>query len=178
MLPRTARQTAADAAGDRGFTLIELVVVMSILGTMLSMSTFGFTNWRNTAQQQGTADQLVSALRNASTRAIAEGRTYCVAIAADGRSYTPWRFACDSTTGTPVASPTRAQGNNVALTATVPFPTTAALPSPTPACPTGNKCLYFYPRGTAVPAQVLVTSTARTKTYTVIVEGLTARVYQ
>lgn len=162
---------------ENGITLIELVVVMSILGTVLSMGTFGFTNWKNTAQQQGTGDELVSALRIASTRAISEGRTYCVAIAADGRSYTSWRSACDAA-APPVGPPQRVQGNDITLVATVPFPTTASLPSPTPACPSGNKCLYFYPRGTAIPAQIVVSSTARAKTYTVRVEGLTARVYQ
>lgn len=164
--------------GDRGFTLIEVVVVMSIMGILMSIATFGFTNWRNTAQQQGTADELVSSLRNTATRAVSEGRTYCVAVAADGRSYTPWRFACNSTTGTQVTSPTRVQGNDVTLVATVPFPSTAAMPSPAPACPAGSTCLYFYPRGTAIPAQIVVNSSARSKTYSIRVEGLTARVYQ
>lgn len=171
----TARPSRpARTAGDIGFTLIELTVVMSIMGLLVSLGSFGFTSWRNTAQQQGTADEVVSALRNAATRAVSEGRTYCVAVAADGRSYTPWQYSCG--TGTQVAAPKRVQGSSVTLAATV--PTTGSLPTPTPACPAGNQCLYFYPRGTAIPAQVIVNSTARTKTYTVLVEGLTARVYK
>lgn len=161
-----------------GFTLVEMVVVMSILGVLMALGVFGFANWRDTVQHQGTADELVSALRNASTRAISEGRTYCVQVAADGRSHSQWRTACSPTTGTQVKGAVPAQGNGVSLDATVPFPSTVALPTPTPACPTGMKCLYFTPRGTAIPAQVVVRSTARTKTYTVRVEGLTARVYQ
>lgn len=171
-------RSRARLAPDAGFTLIEMVVVMSILGTLMSIGTFGFLNWKNTAQQQGTADEVVSALRNASTRAVSEGRTYCMAFAADGRSYTAWRSACSSSTGTQVAAPTRVQGNDVTLATTVPFPSTAAMPSPAPACPAAHSCLYFYPRGTAIPAQVVVSSTARSKTYTIHVEGLTARVYQ
>jgi type II secretion system protein H len=163
---------------DDGFTLLEVVVVMALAGIVMSIATFGFTNWRNVAQQQGTADELVSVLRNASTQAISEGRTYCLSIAADGRSYTRWRFACDGATGTQVGAPMEVQGNHVVLDATVPYPSSAPMPSPTPACPAGNRCLYFYPRGTAIPAQVVVHSSARSKTYTVRVEGLTARVYQ
>ncbi len=171
-------RSAVGVREEAGFTLLELVVVMSVMGVVLSIGVFGFANWRDTAQQQGTADELVSALRTASTRAISEGRTYCVQIAADGRSYTSWRSACSPTTGTQVTGAIPAQGSAVTLATTVPFPGTAAMPNPTPACPSTAKCLYFFPRGTALPAQVLVSSAARTKTYTVRVEGLTARVHQ
>lgn len=170
------RPTAEPSAGESGFTLLEMVVVMSILGVVMAMGVFGFTNWRDTAQQQGTADELVSSLRNASTRAISEGRTYCVEIAADRRSYRQWRVTCG--TGTQVSSSTPAQGSAVTLDATVPFPASSPLPA-SAVCPATSKCLYFYPRGTAIPAQVVVRSSARTTTtYTVRVEGLTARVYQ
>ena len=155
---------------DRGFTLIELLVVMSIAGTLALISTFSFSNWRNTSQHQGSADELVSQLRNTSQRSISEGRTYCVDVASGGRSYTLWRTACGAT-GTQVAGPFTVQGPNVTLTAAVTPPT------PAPVCPATSTCLYFYPRGTAVPAVVTVASAVRSKTYTVRVEGLTARVY-
>jgi len=151
-----------------GFTLIELVVVMSIASVLLGLGVFGFTSWRLTAQQQGTASELTSTLRNASVRAVSEGRTYCVSISA-GTSYVLWKYTCG--TGTQVAGPFRVQSNKVLLT------TTATLPSPAPACPEAQSCLYFYPRGTAIPATVTVTSTARSKVYRVNVEGLTSRVY-
>jgi len=178
MLRQLGRRLEQRRTGDAGFTLVEMVVVMSILGLMMSIGIFGFSNWRNTAQQQGTADELVSALRNASTQAVSEGRTYCIQIAADGRSYTRWRTACNGTAANQVGGVVRTQSAAVTLAATVPFPATAALPSPAPACPSGTKCLYFYPRGTAIPAEVVVSSTARSKTYTIRVEGLTARVHQ
>jgi prepilin-type N-terminal cleavage/methylation domain-containing protein len=174
VLVRTPGRTGA-AADDAGFTLIELIAVMTVGGVLLAMSGFGFVNYRNTAQQQGSTDQLVSALRNASVRAISEGRTYCVDVAPDGRSYQLWRVACDTATGTPVAAPAKVQGGAVTLAATVPFPASAV---PAPLCPTTHRCLSFSPRGTAVPARIVVSSTARQKTYTVRVEGLTARVYR
>ena len=156
---------------DSGFTLIELLVVMSIAGTLALISTFSFSNWRNTSQHQGSADELVSQLRNVSQRSISEGRTYCVDIASGGRSYTLWRTACGAT-GAQVAGPFAVQSPDVTLTA---FTTP---PTPAPACPATSTCLYFYPRGTAVPAFVTVASAVRSKTYTVRVEGLTARVYK
>ena len=158
---------------EGGFTLIELLVVMSIAGTLALISTFSFSNWRDTSQHQGSADELVSQLRNASQRSIAEGRTYCVDVATGGRSYTLWRTACDAT-GAQVAGPVTVQGPTVTLAAIL----TPPVPVPAPLCPATSKCLYFYPRGTAVRASVTVASTVRSKTYTVVIEGLTARVYK
>lgn len=151
--------------------MIELLVVMVIVSILASIAMFGFWSWQRTAQQQGSAQELVSQLRNASERAISEGRTYCVNIDSTKRSYTLWRYACDTATGARVAGPYTTQSPNVTLAATL------TPPSPAPACPASNSCLYFYPRGTAIPATLNVNSSARSKVYTVTVEGLTARVY-
>ena len=167
----SAQQVRRDVAGEGGFSLIELMVVMAIAGILLMIGSFGFVNWQRTAQQQGSAKELVSQLRNASERAISEGRTYCVDIDSTNRSYTLWRYACDSTAGSQVAGPYTTQSPNVT------FAPALLNPSPAPLCPASNSCLYFYPRGTAIPATVNVNSSARSKVYTVTVEGLTARVY-
>jgi type II secretion system protein H len=157
---------------DTGFTLIELVVVMSISGVLASIGVFGFANWQATAEQQGTADSVLSQLRNASTRSVSEGRTYCVEISAGGTSYSLYRYSCSTTApSSRVLGPKATQSTDVTLTAAVTHPT------PTPACPSGSTCIYFRPRGTATPAQVTVHSTERAKTYTITVEGLTARVF-
>jgi len=153
-----------------GFTLVELMVVMVIAGVLMTIGVFGFVNYQKTSQQRGTAKEVVSLLRNASERAISEGRTYCIDIAADGLSTTTWQRACGSS-GTAVGVNMRTQSSQVTLEATV------SNPSPAPECPASHQCLYFYPRGTATPATVLVRSSARSKTYTVTVEGLTARVF-
>jgi type II secretory pathway pseudopilin PulG len=147
--------------------LIELLVVMSIAGTLLAIGIFGFINWRATAQQQGSASQLVSTLRGASERSISEGRTYCVDVTT-GKSYALWRYTCG--TGTKVEGPYSVQSNKISLATTNILPAAAT-------CPASHQCLYFYPRGTAIASTVTVTSTARSKVYTVHVEGLTARVW-
>ncbi|MDQ1643646.1 MAG: ral secretion pathway protein [Actinomycetota bacterium] len=152
-----------------GFTLIELLVVMSIASILMAIGIFGFVNWQRTAQQQGSASQLVSGLRNASERSVSEGRTYCLDIDA-GTSYTLWRYSCVAPAGTQV------EGQYKAQSATISFATTNTLPGGA-ACSAGHKCVYFYPRGTAVATTVTVNSTVRSKVYTVHVEGLTARVW-
>jgi prepilin-type N-terminal cleavage/methylation domain-containing protein len=153
---------------DDGFTMIELVVVMLIAGVLSSIGIFGFINWQRTAQQQGSASELVSTLRTASERAISEGRTYCVDLSS-ATTYSLWRYSCTTATGSQIAGPFKAQ-SKVTLAATNTLPATAA-------CQTGHKCVYFYPRGTAVPTAVSVASSVRSRVYTVHVEGLTARVW-
>lgn len=142
---------------------------MVIASTLVAIGALGISNWQRTAEQQGSAQQVVSQLRKAAERAVSEGRTYCVDFNGT-RSYTLWRYSCSSS-GTAVEGTRTTQSRRVSLTSAV------TLPSPAPACPVGDQCAYFYPRGTATPATVQVASSARSKVYTVHVEGLTARVY-
>jgi len=156
--------------GQEGFTLVELMVTMVIAGVLATIGSAGVFNWRNTSEHQGSAQEVVSQLRNAAERSVSEGRTYCVDLSPT-RTYSLWRYSCGSL-GTSVDGVRKTQSSRVTLESSV------TLPSPTPACPGGDKCVYFYPRGTATPATILVKSSARSKVYTVHVEGLTARVYQ
>lgn len=156
---------------DEGFTLVELVGVMSIAGVLGLIGIFGFTNYRNAAQLRGTAQEVVSQLRNASERAISEGRTYCVDVNASAKTYSLWRYSCGGSGSTQVAGTKKAQGTALSFVPTLTLPATA------PACPSAHSCLYFYPRGTAIPGTIQIRSSARSKVYTVHVEGLTSRVY-
>ena len=155
---------------DDGFTLIELIAVMAIGGVLATVGAFGFTNLQSGSEHRGSTAELVSALRSASERAISEGRTHCVDLDQTGRSYSTWRYSCGPT-GSQLGRSRRTQTQAVTITAVL------SLPTPTPACPGGHRCLYFYPRGTATPATLTVTSSKRSRAYTVRVEGLTARVY-
>ena len=162
----SAQQLRRARPVDGGFTLIEVMVTMAIASTLMAVGAFGFTNWQRTSQQRGTAQELVSALRSTAVRAVSEGRTYCVDFdSATTTVYAVYRVSCS--TGTLARGGARTAGPQVSLTTNV---TSAP-------CTAGHKCIYFYPRGTATPATVNVTSSARSKTYTITVEGLTARVY-
>jgi prepilin-type N-terminal cleavage/methylation domain-containing protein len=157
-------------AGQDGFSLMELMVVMSMTGILMAIAGYGTMNWQRTSEHKGSALALVSFLRKASEQSISEGRTYCVDLAPT-RSMQLWRYACSTATGSAVTGVRQTQNARVTLESSV------TLPTPAPACPSGDKCVYFYPRGTATPATVIVRSTARSNLYTVHVEGLTARVY-
>lgn len=155
---------------EEGFTLVELIVVLALGGTLAALGAFGFATFQAGSEQRGSTAELVSALRSASERSISEGRTYCVDLIAGGRSYSTWRYACGAG-GSQLGGARTTQTREVTIAAAV------SLPVPAPPCPAGHACVYFYPRGTATPATLTVASTKRSPTYAVHVEGLTARVY-
>jgi type II secretion system protein H len=161
---------------DAGFTLIELMVVMILTGVLLALGAFSFVNYQRAAEERGSTQQLVSVLRSASEQAVSEGRTYCVSLsnatpASGNHSYSLWRRACTSAAGGTLVNTWNTQSTRVS------FAPTVTVASPAPACAAGRACIYFYPRGTATPASLVMSSSARSKQYTVRVEGLTARVY-
>jgi prepilin-type N-terminal cleavage/methylation domain-containing protein len=160
-----------ESRDDVGFTLVELLVTMLIGSVLLSIGGLTIINWQRTAQQQGSSQELTSQLRKAAEQSVSEGRTYCVDLAPT-RNYTLWRYNCGGTGSVAVEATKRTQAPAVTLQSTV------TAPIPAKPCPTGDSCVYFYPRGTATPATIQVRSSARSKVYTVHVEGLTSRVYQ
>jgi prepilin-type N-terminal cleavage/methylation domain-containing protein len=167
MMQQVPRSEDRDVRRDSGFTMIELMVVMSISSTLLAIGVFGFTSYQRTAEHKGTQQELASVLRNTSERAISEGRTYCVDVAENGLAYDIWRGACG--TGTLVQGPLKTKDDRVTVLAS---DTNPAVESVSPTC-----CITFYPRGTATPTWLTVSSEAREATYTITIEGLTSRVY-
>ena len=162
-----------------GYTLIELSVVMSIAGIIMAIGAFGFSSWLNTSRHQGTSNQLISHLRNASTLATTEGRTYCVEMSNSGKAFSLWRYKCS--TAVPAAgspTPVRVTGPLPTQHSSVSADVSLVNPLAAGACPATSECVYFYPRGTASEGSIVVASTDRlSKTYVINVEGLTARVY-
>ena len=143
-----------------------------IASIMMSLGIFSFTSWQNTSEQSGTAQSLVSALRNAAERSVSEGRTYCVDFpGTTAQSYVVYQHSCG--TGTLAPGGAKTESTKVALTTSATAPPAALNLT----CPTSHACIYFFPRGTATAATVNVTSTARSKVYVIHVEGLTARVW-
>lgn len=160
---------------DSGFTLIEVLVAVTLMGAMMGIAVAGFSRYSHAHEQDGTARSLQSGLRQAQQRAVTEGRAMCVAFTSD--SYTVWRTACTSAAGgTRVQGPTPTESTEVDI----------ALPS--------VQTLTFTPRGTATWGSILsdpsstpgcgtvksfrvdVTRVGSTKTYVLCVAALTGRV--
>ncbi len=151
---------------DRGFTLVEAMVTVVLLGAVMAIAVGGYRSWAFAHEQSGAARTLQSALRQAQQRAVTEGTSACVTFDVATDTFTVYRGACDNAAKSKVDGPVRTGSNRVHLEA--PAFTT---PSGTP-----TAGVTFTARGTAWPGQVRVTRDRSTKSYVLSVEGLTGRV--
>ena len=81
---------------QRGFTLIEVLVAMAIMGITLGIVAGGSVSWTRAREQSGSAQQLVSFLRQAQQRALTEATPYCVTFDT-ATTYSMRKGTCTST---------------------------------------------------------------------------------
>lgn len=160
-MPLPGTRTPAD---DSGLTLVELLVGMVIVTILAVSSVSGWSRYQRTVEHRGTAQELVSALRNAQQSSLAEAAAYCVVFSTSNRSYEVRKGSC--ATGTVTRPATRTQSTRVSLA------------SPAFLQPDGTTTsnVSFFARGSATKGAVQVRRAGSTKTYTISVEGLTGRV--
>lgn len=163
---------------DAGFTMLELATTMMIFGVLSAIAVGGLYSMRNAFAEQGAQREVLAGLRLWQTRAVAEETTYCVDFGSTVKStsYTVYKvpgadagalpagYSC-SASGTKVAGPNKA-------------PDRTAFKNVTFAQRNGTDTAFvlFYPRGASSSGTFTVVRDGSTKTYTVTVEGLTARV--
>src|SRR4051794_34927559 len=119
-----------------GFTLIEVLVTIALLGVIMAFAVAGYSSWARASEQSGTARELQSFLRQTQQRAVTEGRSMCVSFSTTNSQYTLYRGACDDPTKVTVGGPFKTNGARVQFTS-VAFADT----------PTNG--VTFYARGTA-----------------------------
>ena len=151
--------------GSAGFTMIELLVVMVIIGALSALGTSGWSRYQRTVEHRGSAQELVSALRNAQQASLAEAVTYCVTFDAAARSYQVFKFACGGA-NPPASAVDKTQSSRVTLVSPVFTQLNGT---------TSNQVLFF-PRGSATKGSVKVARAGSARAYTITVEGLTGRV--
>lgn len=152
---------------DSGFTLIEVLVTISLLGIMMAIAVGGYSSWAKASAHSGAAGELQSAMRQAQQRAVTEGRATCVLFDDAADSYEVYRGRCSDSTKVRVLGPVRVSSSaEVGITSPA-FTSSAGTPSPG---------VSFQARGTGSPGQVQVTRSGSSKVYLLTVDGLTGRV--
>lgn len=145
---------------DGGFTLIELLMTMLLFGILVSIAVGPWRSYQRRQEHLGTTRKTVGVLRNAQVSAVAENSAYRVDFTATAA--TVYRFDGSSYVKVRAYAPTSSSVSYAGAS----FVSTSG---------TGAS-VYFYPRGAASRGSVQVALSGQTRTYTIDVEGLTARV--
>ena len=156
---------------DAGMTLMELLVAIALASILMCIGILAMRSFLMSNRQANTAQDIRSALRAASERALSEGKTYCVYFTST--TWTTYKSDC-TVSGNKTGGINQVDDGSITLSS-ISFPAPATpVPNQTTACPTTSHCAYFYPRGTGLGGGVRVVRGS--KTYTISVEGLTSRV--
>lgn len=158
------RPPAADPRGA-GFTLIEVLVTVTILGAMLAIGVGGWSGWSAANEQEGAVATLRGTMRDAQQQAVTEASSICVMLQAGTDQYATYLGACDAPSKTLLRGPFALDSKRVHLVA------------PSFTGPSGSSSgVTFSSRGTATPGSVKVTRDGSSKVWQLSVEGLTGRV--
>lgn len=151
-----------ESSHDHGFTLIEAMVVIALIGVLAAIAVSGWNAWAKASAHSGSAREIQAVLQQTHQRAVAEGEALCVWFDTADDTYTVYRGECATKAGV-VSGPFHTSSPTVELA------------SPLFGSPTSPGVTMF-PRGTADAGTVRVTRIDSAKEYTLTVERLTGRV--
>lgn len=156
---------------EDGFTLMELLVAMTILTIVMAIGAWGlFAYWRAQALT-GAANQVLTDMRDAQVRAQAEVRAYRLVFNLGSSSYEVQRIGASGDFETAEAR----RLDQTILIETASFsPTAGCLTDPDDPPPPPN-IVYFCPRGVSSNGSVVIRSTRLNQDREIAVTGLTSR---
>ena len=150
---------------DRGFTMIEVMVTIALMGTLMAIAVSGWSSWAKASAHSGAAREIQSAMRQSQQQAVTEGGAMCFLFDDGSDSYAIYRGRCSDAAKVLARGPVKlASGVRIS---TPSFTSEANVPNPG---------VTFASRGTGSPGTVAVTRDGSSTVYTLSVEGLTGRV--
>lgn len=133
------RRKGPERSKAGGFTLIEVMVVMAVVGILIAIALPPFVNWRNTLGNRQTARGMTAMLREARSLAVTRNRQHLVVFKPNSSSYTLLRG--DRAYNTQATGWTPAQVHKI--------PVSTAIRSGSDGTSRGNVSVQFNPNGTA-----------------------------
>lgn len=89
----------------RGFTLIEMMIVIAVIGILSAVSLFGWMGYQNNVNLRTAASEVMSDIASSRQRALSEGIQYCIQFADGSPNY--------SINATSCTAPTQTQAKNL-----------------------------------------------------------------
>jgi type II secretion system protein H len=85
---------------NKGFTLVELMIVIAIIGILSSVAMYGWLGYQNNINLKTAAGEVMSDIALSKQRAVSEGVQYCIQFTHGSPNYSINAPSCDAPTQT------------------------------------------------------------------------------
>ena len=90
---------------NKGFTLVELMIVIAIIGILSAVSMYGWLGYQNNVNLKTAAGEVMADIASCKQRAVSEGINYCIQFTDGSPNYTINATSC--------IAPTQTQAKNL-----------------------------------------------------------------
>jgi type II secretion system protein H len=167
-----------DGRGEKGFSLIELMVVLGLMAILFALGAFALRHYWFVQSLEKASDEIVTELRAAQQRVNAESHpvVYGVRFDPGSASWGVVQYDPRKVSNQCISVETRSFEGGVEVEAASFGGGGDAEASCATALGAGNEFAFFYARGSATPGSVTVESQQTGRTKVVDVAGVTGRV--
>jgi type II secretion system protein H len=85
---------------DKGFSLVELMIVIAIIGILSTVAIFGWQGYQNNVNLKTAAAEVMADIASSKQRAVSEGINYCIQFTDGSPNYTINATSCIAPTQT------------------------------------------------------------------------------
>jgi len=85
-----------DRQSNSGFSLVELIVLMAIMGILLSIGTINFNNWQVKSKIERQAREFLADLNSARSESIFRKQRHSIVMNSDGTGYAFKRYSSEN----------------------------------------------------------------------------------